>query len=338
MTDTALRYTIQDFNDISQDGFDYTISESTLDIISALASQVGAPDYVRTPNFTTHHKENRGRGDRRRRKNHEQMSDSDWEDLRSFHSKPKAEISPEKALEKKLRGELNRVVDSCGKSQLESIAGVLCELIDAKLGDVAEKVFFDLATCSKMNTGPFASLFCDLLNSDAYECETSDEMFEFLEGFLRRLVSSDGVWMNEFVRVEYVSEDVDYDRFCDLNKENDRRLNMTRFIAKVFRNLFEREDERFFWFEQLAACYWNIFCGFKDALRVEGNEDVAMVYCSNVIELLQPIGEYVAELDDKHNFWGSAMEDQEQIIVSGVSAYPSLSRQIIFALQGAFNV
>ena len=24
------------------------------------------------------------------------MSDSDWEDLRAFHSKPKAEISPEK--------------------------------------------------------------------------------------------------------------------------------------------------------------------------------------------------------------------------------------------------
>ena len=42
MTDTSNRYTVQDFNDISQDGFDYTINEDTLDIISALASQVGA--------------------------------------------------------------------------------------------------------------------------------------------------------------------------------------------------------------------------------------------------------------------------------------------------------
>lgn len=323
--------------DISQDGFNYTISETTLDIISALASQVGAPDYVRTPNFTTHHRESRGRGDRRRRKQNEVMSDSDWEDLRAFHSKAKAEITPEKALEKKWRGELNRVVTNCSSSQLESIACVLVEMVEAGIGSVAEKVFFDLATCSKMNTVSFAQLFGDLVETDRYSC-CGDTVLQFMESMLTSLVSSDGVWMNEFIQVEYVSEDVDYDRFCDLNKENDRRLNMTRFVSGVFKNLLDREDKRFILFEQLAACYWNIFCGFKDALREERNEDVAMIYCSNVIELLQPISEHADELDNESNFWSSAMEDQEQIIVSGNSAYPSLSRQIVFALQGAFNV
>ena len=142
--------------------------------------------------------------------------------------------------------------------------------------------------------------------------------------------------MKMFGKVEYVSEEEDYDRFCDVNKINDNRLNMTRFVAQVFKNSFEREDERFFWFGELATCYWNIFCDFKDALRKVGNDDVAMVYCSNIVELMDPIKGLVDELDDEHNFWSSAVEDQEQIIASGDEVYASLSRQIIFALQGTF--
>lgn len=338
MTETGYRYTVQDFNDISQDGFDYTINEDTLDIISALASQVGAPDYVRTPNFTTHHRDNRGRGERRRRRQQEMMSDSDWEDLRAFHSKPKAELSPEKMLEKRLRGELNKVVNNCGRTQLESIAGVLCELIDSNMEDVAEKVFYDLATCSKMNTTSFALLFCDLMDSDRYHCEQEDELCEFLTETLRNVIGEDGRWMKMFENVEYVSEEEDYDKFCDVNKVNDSRLNMTRFVAEVFKNFFERENKRFFWFGQLATCYWNIFCGFKEALQKGGNEDVAMVYCSNITEFMNPIKELVDELDDEHNFWSSAVEDQEQIMATGDGVYPSLSRQITFALQGTFSV
>ena len=264
------------------------------------------------------------------------MSDSDWEDLRSFHSKPKAEVSPEKALEKKLRGELNKVVNNCGRSQLESIAGVLCELIDAGIGDVAEKVFFDLATCSRMNTCSFATLFCDLLGTDRYDCEQEEVLTEFLTASLRSLISEGGRWMSAFENVKYVSEEEDYDRFCDVNKVNDNRLNMTRFVAHVFKNFFEREDERFLWFGELATCYWTIFCEFKDALRKADNEDVAMVYCANVVELMRPIKEAVEELDDEHNFWNGAVEDQEQIIASGDEVYASLSRQIVFALQGTF--
>lgn len=336
MTETCeYCYTIQDFNDISQDGFDFTISEETLDIISALASQVGAPDYVRTPNFTTHHhtRDHQGRGNRGgRRKKQQDMDDSDWECIRTFHTKPKAEISPEKALEKKLRGELNKVASSCSKTQLESISGVMSEMIDAKLGDIVERVFFDLAACSKMNTSSFASLFCDLVSQD------DEDVFELLSSALERFVSDDGKWMRMFDVVEYVSEDEDYDKFCDVNKVNDLRLNTTRFVAKVFQCLFEREDDRFFWLERLAGCYWKMFCGFKEELRKDDNEDVAMIYCSNIIELMQPINDHIVDLDSDSGFWGNVIEDQEQIIASGERAYPSLTRQIVFALQGAFNV
>lgn len=335
---TTSRYTIQDFNDIAHDGFDYTIGEDTLDIISALASQVGAPDYIRTPNFSTHHREgSKGRGSGSggggRRRKPQEMSDEDWEDLRTFHTKPKAEISPEKALEKKLRGVLNRVVSASSKEQLESIENVFCELLDAKLSDIAEKVFYDLATCSKMNTSSFAMLFADLTKH-----VNDEDVYEFLESSLERFISDDGIWMSKFNNVEYISEDEDYDSFCDVNKTNDVRLNTTMFVAKVFELFFEREDERFMWIERLANCYWKMFCGFKEELRKVNNEDVSMIYCSNIIALMKPINEYIVELDETHEFWNNVIEDQEQIIISGDKVYPSLTRQIIFALQNAFLI
>ena len=45
------RYTLQTINDIIFQGFDYSLPESTVKIISEIALQVGAPDYVKTPVF-----------------------------------------------------------------------------------------------------------------------------------------------------------------------------------------------------------------------------------------------------------------------------------------------
>ena len=46
-----MRYTLEDINTIMFDGFDFSLPDKTLKIISQLALQVGSPDYVRTPVF-----------------------------------------------------------------------------------------------------------------------------------------------------------------------------------------------------------------------------------------------------------------------------------------------
>ena len=48
---TKMRYTLDNINQTLFDGFDYKLSEKTLEIISSLSLQVGSPDYVKTPNF-----------------------------------------------------------------------------------------------------------------------------------------------------------------------------------------------------------------------------------------------------------------------------------------------
>lgn len=319
------RYTIQDFIDIAQNGFSYTISDATLDIISALATQVGAPDYVKTPNFTTKH-ENKTKGHGRRRKQQE-MSDEDWEDLRSFHAKPKADLSADKLLEKRLRGELNKIVSNCSRSQLNAISEVFKELHDNGLTSNAESIFFDLATCSKINTGLFAQLFCDLVEND-------DDMYELLSSSLKSFVVDVNCWEKKYGAVEYISEDENYDRFCDVNRINDLRLNTSRFIGKVFQLLFEKEDMRFNWFDELIEYYNSMRDGFQNELLKSDNDDVAMIYCANIIEFFKPVHEYIYEYNNNCDI----VADHKNIIASGSSRYPSLSRQIVFTIQGAFEL
>ena len=49
----ALKYTyiLDEINNILFQGFDYKIPDATMEIISMLSMQVGAPDYVKTPVF-----------------------------------------------------------------------------------------------------------------------------------------------------------------------------------------------------------------------------------------------------------------------------------------------
>ena len=45
-------YTPEQFDVIKSGGFQYKVSQETIDIIQLISTQVGAPTYVRTPTFS----------------------------------------------------------------------------------------------------------------------------------------------------------------------------------------------------------------------------------------------------------------------------------------------
>ena len=48
---TTIKYTLQDFERIKFEGFDFNIPSETLALITDLASHVGSPNYIKTPIF-----------------------------------------------------------------------------------------------------------------------------------------------------------------------------------------------------------------------------------------------------------------------------------------------
>ena len=44
-------YDLESFNNVMINGFNYELPSYTLDLVSTIASQVGAPTYIKTPIF-----------------------------------------------------------------------------------------------------------------------------------------------------------------------------------------------------------------------------------------------------------------------------------------------
>ena len=51
MTSKTMKYSLENFNIISFNGFKFDFPEDTLKIISELSLEVGSPNYVKTPIF-----------------------------------------------------------------------------------------------------------------------------------------------------------------------------------------------------------------------------------------------------------------------------------------------
>lgn len=336
------RYTLDNFKEICQNGFNYHINDETLEIISALSAQVGAPDYIKTPNFNSTSvgftngngsgsgngigRDRNRQGGRRRRKQQE-MSDEDWEDLRSFHSKPKAALSPEKVVEKKYRGELNKVVSGFSEEQMIQIVSLFNEYKELKNDDSPESLFFDTATCSKMNTDLFSELLCDMIQHDN---NIDDNFIDAIPKLIER-------WLHSFNDITCINEDEDYDKFCDFNRINEKRLNTSRFLGNFFKKVFQSNNmENYHLFKIINEALNTIFDKFDDELMIKDNEDVAFACCNNLFSFFIPILDIVSV--DPDNFSDlSVIEDVKSKIMDIVNyeneEYKSLTRKIIFTIQ-----
>ena len=133
MAKTMNIYTLENINEILYQGFEYNLPDKTLEIISKLSTEVGSPDYIKTPVFKK--RENPMKIDvvstgfkKKRGKNQEIINDAEWELLRSFQStkmEEKTEID----------------------SKIDIIRVNLNKLSDKNYIDIRNKIF-DIIFCS----------------------------------------------------------------------------------------------------------------------------------------------------------------------------------------------
>ena len=75
-TATIRTYTRIDYDRIKREGFTFILPQETLQAIKTIASNVGAPEYIKTPHFEkrTH----------KTRAPPKEITDTEWDNLRSF--------------------------------------------------------------------------------------------------------------------------------------------------------------------------------------------------------------------------------------------------------------
>lgn len=312
-------YTQDAFDRILQDGFNYNIESSTHDIIHDLAAAVGAPDYIRTPVFSssTTHRE-RSRGPRQRRRNQE-ITDDDWEGIRVFQTKEKQPESPIDLARKRFRELLNRITRShVSNETVDEITLCISEAVVSGDGmsDQVLLVLADMISGNAMNSAAYAELVVRLLDSDDYDVA---------EAVYNLIFARVAKWQESFKDIVEVSEDDDFDKFCENNRLNDVRKTWSSFFGYLVSLISGRLVE------SISGAVYDIVVSITEKLGDKKN----MYEC-------EQMGFSMIALFD-------AMESPEKLVTtsnetpicemlkdissSGTSAtYPGLSNKLLFKL------
>lgn len=234
MTTATLKYSLDIINDIIFHGFEYSIPEETMKIISELALQVGSPDYVKTPVFAKrenpmksdapvqNHRDNR----KKKGRANEIISDDDWNAIRNFQATKIEEKTGVNAHIDSIRVLLNKLTDKNYIDMVNKITDELNKMIEDNISEEefghVSSIIFDIASTNRFYSKIYAELYADLSTKYSVVKATYEAQLQ--------------KFTDLFNNIEYVDADKDYDRFCEINKVNEKRKALASFYINLMLN------------------------------------------------------------------------------------------------------
>jgi len=265
------QYTLQDFNTIIWGGFSSDLKDSgVIELISSLADKVGAPSYIKTPVFPKREKQEKmdtinkydnkqnvlgvssndgnsggnsgGNSNIRRARNKpSQITDDDWNMIRTFQ---KTELRKAEGIEKRIetiRSLLNKLTEATYDVVKTEIFDEVKEIINNAASAVAEgeevdathetnvvdeenitkiaKSIFNTASSNKFYSALYSKLFKELMSyHEVFKCVFEKSFSEFV---------------GMFKKIDYIDPSLDYNKFCENTKTNDKRRAMSTFIVNL---------------------------------------------------------------------------------------------------------
>lgn len=218
-------YTISDFENIKwANNTGFVLPATTIELINSLSEQVGSPNYVKTPSFTNNAEKPNYK---KKKRQVDDIKTDDWQSIRSFQ---KTEFVKKDGIEKEIDGIrllINKLTEKTYDKIIEKLFATLDEINDNENYDVEciNKIgyaIFNMATSNKFNSNVYARLTSELQNR--YKFMTDIITFNINE------------FMKLFEKMEFVSPDENYDKFCEMNIINEKRRAMSMFLTSLYNN------------------------------------------------------------------------------------------------------
>ena len=177
----------------------------------------------------------------RQRNASQQIPNSEWETILAFQ---KTEIQKKEGIElsiDNIRSYLNKLTDKTYAAMLSNILKEIAALFTASNDDKSEEhntiavmnrvasSIFTTASSNSFYSEIYARLFRDLM---AQESDDQSQYAVFRVVFEKNLAS----FMSLFETIEYCDPKKNYDKFCDINKANEKRKAMSLFIVNLMKN------------------------------------------------------------------------------------------------------
>lgn len=239
---TGLKYTLQQMNAISCSGFKYEIPQETINIINYLTEQIGSNTIIKTTNFhkrpqpaTNNFDEDMsqksGQSQNRKRKGNKAMEvfSDDWETIRNFQATVIEQKTGIDAELSQIRMHLNKLTDKSYLDVREKIVNSIDSILKVEkdtvmLGKNIGQVIYDISSGNKFYSKIYAELYTELVTK-----------YDWLRQILDEKLSE---YIGLFKTIEYFDPDKDYDKFCDMNKQNEKRRANALFFVNLAINDF----------------------------------------------------------------------------------------------------
>ena len=189
-----IQYDMNDYEEITNAGFICNLTQKTLDIISKLSEQVGAPTYIKTPIFLK--KESRiaglgmglgsaisaiatsGNGFKKNKNKVSEITDEDWETIRQFQTTTKHVSEGIQKNMENIRGYLNKMSEATFDKMVNEIKAEISQLIEHETTDenmmkIGHSIF-TIASSNSFYSELYAKLFKILMD----EHEIFKKIFE----------------------------------------------------------------------------------------------------------------------------------------------------------------
>ena len=234
-----MKYTLRNFNDIIFNGFDFKLPDETIKIISELTIEVGSPDYVKTPIFqkrenplkfspNSDNKDNESLNNtfkKKKNKKNESLNEEDWEALRNFQTtKIEEKVDVEAQLDI-IRSFLNKITEKNYIDTRNKIIEIINQIVtnepDTNLHTIGI-IIFEIASTNRFYSKIYADLYSDLIKK-----------YEIMKNIFENNLNN---FMDLFDVIEYVDPSIDYDKFCKINKVNEKRKALSMFFTNLMLN------------------------------------------------------------------------------------------------------
>ena len=178
----------------------------------------------------------------------QQIPNNEWETILSFQ---KTELKKKEGIElgiDNIRSYLNKLTDKTYTTMFANILKEIADLFTASTDDTSEEhntvavmnrvavSIFNTASSNAFYSEIYARLFRDLMAQDTApsggDSTTTSPFAVFRDLFERNLAS----FMSLFETIDYCDPKKNYDKFCDINKANEKRKAMSLFIVNLMKN------------------------------------------------------------------------------------------------------
>ena len=295
------KYSLDDINHIKQQGFNFTLSQQTQDLIMQLSKLVGSPDYIKTPVF-------------QKRKLTKENEEPDWELLKQFKPTAKVERTDNEELIQIVKGALNKMTDKNYEEMRDLIFKKLGDLEGTDEYDVALDIIFNVASSNRFYSEVYARMYKVLMDKSSVI-------------FKQRLQKEVDAYIERFSAIKIVNPNEDYEAFCEVNKENEQRKAMTEFFVNLMKMDVISLDE-------MVNIYYQL-CDLVSMLVDDCEHKHTIVELSENIFILTEKG---AETFTKADLFQEMISKIKPITKMKVKEHPGLSNKSLFKFMDIIDI